>query len=262
MDWFEPYRNNSIDRKAAERRHQFSLGWFLDPLVFGSYPKVMRDHVGSRLPVFSHQQSLRLKGAFDFIGFNHYSSKYVKHKDVPRINKLGWFDDVGVTQTPYSISKVLIGPVAHSSWLHVVPWGFYKSLKWIRHRYHNPILYITENGVDDPIINTISRIINDDFRIMYYSGYLAAMDHAIQEGSDIRGYFAWSLIDNFEWASGFECRFGFYYVNYSDPNRNRIPKTSAAWMSTYIQTHTYSISKIRERAKLHRDKMSNLLTSS
>ena len=216
--------------------------------------------LGDRLPAFTSEQVKRLKGSYDFIGFNHYSSKYVGHVDPPLVST-GWFSDVHVRQTEYRYPnhQGLIGPRAHSFWLHSVPWGFRKALKWIRLHYGNPLLYITENGCDDPFIAnaTLSDITNDFFRIQYLSGYLAAMDEAMQEGSDIRGYFAWTLMDNFEWASGYSARFGLFYVNHSDPKRTRYPKSSAAFYANYLKTHEYQVSGIIDNARLRREELSS-----
>ena len=258
MDWFEPLKHTRLNIKASKRRHEFSLGWFMDPIVFGSYPRSMERFLGDRLPAFTSEQMKRLKGSYDFIGFNHYSSKYVEHIEPP-IKSTGWFSDVHVRQTEYRYpnQQGLIGPQAYSSWLHSVPWGFRKALKWIRLRYGNPFLYITENGCDDPFVPnaTFSDMTNDAFRTQYLSGYLTAMDQAIQEGSDIRGYFIWTLMDNFEWASGYSARFGLFYVNYSDPKRTRHPKSSAAFYSNYVKTHEYQVSAIVDRARRIRDEI-------
>lgn len=253
MDWFEPLRNTTLDMKASERRHEFSFGWFFDPIVFGAYPKSMVHHVGSRLPEFTPFQRDRVKGSFDFLGFNHYSSKYVWHVE-RRYSGAGWFEDVAVRQSEYLYphkNDGIIGPQAYSPWLHRAPWGFHKALKWLRHRYGNPFLYVTENGCDDPLDanSTLSDILHDTYRMKYLAGYLASLDLAIQEGSDIRGYFVWSLVDNFEWVSGFSAQFGLYYVNFSDPSRKRQPKQSAAYYSNYVNSHRYNVSSIMKSAE-------------
>jgi beta-glucosidase len=243
LDWAEALNPDSVeDLKSAERWRQFVLGWFLDPLVYGTYPPAMIENVGARLPVFSAADAKKVKGSFDFIGLNHYSTKYTTHIPVPSPSS-GWYDDMGVNETVYDRSGRLIGPQGDSTWLHVVPWGFYKLLKWVKNRYGNPTLFITENGCDVPNESglSFSSVIQDDFRISYYSQYLKALDQAVFEGSDIRGYFAWSLLDNFEWADGYAFRFGLHYVNYSDPALPRYPKMSSVWYAQYIQSHRYKL---------------------
>jgi beta-glucosidase len=243
MDWSEPYTDSEEDQKAAERSRLFLFGWFVDPIYFGKYPQAMVENVGDRLPTFTPAQRELVKGSTDFIGLNHYSSKFVMDTPIPQPST-GWSDDIGVNESNYNTTGYLIGPQGDSAWLHVVPWGFYKLLKWVKNRYNNPLVYITENGCDVPGESSLSfeKVIQDDFRISYYSQYLKALDQAIIEGSNIRGYFAWSLLDNFEWADGYSFRFGLHYVNYSDPFRTRYPKASSLWYADYAKNHAYHIS--------------------
>jgi hypothetical protein len=86
---------------------------------------------------------------------------------------------------------------------------------------------------------TLSQALNDNFRINYYQLYLEAMDQAIREGVDIRGYMAWSLLDNFEWTDGYIYRFGIHYVDYSNSSSNmmRYPKDSSKWYKNYVSKH-------------------------
>jgi beta-glucosidase len=124
-----------------------------------------------------------------------------------------------------------------SDWLFVVPSGMRKILGWIRERYNNPIIYITENGVDE--VNSedllpLNEQLHDLQRIQYHHDYMQNMLLAMRDGSDVRGYFAWSLLDNFEWDSGFSVRFGIYYVDYKN-KRARYPKRSAYWFQHILK---------------------------
>lgn len=127
--------------------------------------------------------------------------------------------------------------------LTVVPWGFYKAIKWNHDRYapHSKEfkIYITENGCDVPNESQLplKEALQDDFRINYYSSYIKEMERAIGEGIDIRGYMAWSLLDNFEWADGYNYRFGLHYVDYTTPERTRYPKASSKWYADYAKMH-------------------------
>ena len=212
----------------------------------------MLQNVNSRLPTFTKDQKKRVKGSFDFIGLNHYSSKfaYNTHVDLP---PTGWEGDVGFNGTNIDRHGNPIGPDAESAWLHVAPWGFYKLLKWMKARYDNPLLYITENGCDAPGESKMAfpEVLHDQFRVDYYRDYLKAMDQAIFEGSRIKGYFAWSLMDNFEWADGYDYRFGLHYVNFSDPLRGRYAKDSAKWYAEYARTHTYMNSQVAKGETVH-----------
>ena len=105
----------------------------------------------------------------------------------------------------------------------VVPWGCRKLLAWISDRYDAPDIYITENGcayADAPVEGKVQ----DDERIAYYAGYLNACHEAIEKGAQLRGYFAWSLLDNYEWSLGYDKRFGLVHVDFD--SLERTPKQS------------------------------------
>lgn len=253
MDWAEPLTDNIEDIEAAERRNEFSIGWFADPLVYGRYPQSMIDLVGDRLPKFSVEQQQKLIGSFDFYGLNHYSSKYFSNSDHSgnhdSTNTVdGWGSDQRTFESKVDINGEEIGPQAASSWLNVVPWGILKVLRWNYSRYSDQYykitnkkfyIIITENGCDAPgeDENPLDLLqLNDSFRINYLSSYLHYVDVAIQEGIDVRGYFVWSLLDNFEWADSYTKRFGLFYVDFTDPKRTRYPKLSSSWYSQYIKS--------------------------
>jgi len=108
-----------------------------------------------------------------------------------------------------------IGAASACDWLYVVPWGFGKLLNWVKVRYNNPPIVITENGVAAPNEDTLplQDIVNDNFRINYLSTYIDNVKKAVEQGQNIIGYFVWSLEDNFEWNSGYTKKFGMIYVN-------------------------------------------------
>lgn len=173
-DWAEPLNPDSEDDVAAAQRHcEFSMAWFTDPIHFGRYPQVMVDLAGSRLPSFTAEESALLRGSFDFIGLNHYTSKYYQNVNHTLPGEGGWFDDQHLIETPQRDGK-LIGPQAASVWLQVVPWGFYNVIMWLHNRYATalgdgstgPLIYVTENGVDVPGESemSIEEALNDTFR--------------------------------------------------------------------------------------------------
>ena len=114
----------------------------------------------------------------------------------------------------------------------VVPFGLAELLKWIKDRYNNPAIYITENGAafNDKLVD--GRV-NDTDRVKYLDSYIKAMGDAIKDGVNVKGYFVWSLMDNFEWASGYSQRFGLYYVDYK--TLERIPKESAKFYKKLME---------------------------
>lgn len=233
-DWAEPFTNSSADVTAAERHLEFQTAWYADPVFFGDYPQSMKTYVGSRLPKFTDAQKAMLKGSWDYYGLNHYTSGYVI--DNPSQEGQGWDADQKLTVTQTRDGK-LIGPRADSPWLYVVPWGMHRMLRWIADRYHNPPIYITENGVSVPGESDlpIEQAVHDQFRIDYYDQYISNVSLAIKEGVNVKGYFAWSFMDNFEWADGYSVRFGLHYVDYAN-GLKRYPKDSAKWFSNLINS--------------------------
>ncbi|CAG9324208.1 unnamed protein product [Blepharisma stoltei] len=202
----------------------FKLGWFADPVVFGKYPDEMHNLItGDRLPSFTSEQSKLLKGSYDFLGVNYYTSNYAKYTGVIGSN---FYNDGRYTTGAYNATGHLIGPFGQSSWLNVYPQGFRDLLNHVNDRYNHPIIYILENGVSCPNENTAEDAINDSFRMDYLYGHVMKLAEAVRfDKVNIRGYFHWSLLDNFEWADGFSSRYGLTYVNF-DQNLTRTIKKS------------------------------------
>ncbi|CAM1505347.1 Fc.00g109840.m01.CDS01 [Cosmosporella sp. VM-42] len=214
------------DVEAANRKIEFSISWFADPIYFGEYPASMRKQLGDRLPTFTPEEHDFIKGSNDFYGMNHYTANYVRHKDgePPEDDFLGNLDTLF-----HNKRGDCIGEETQSVWLRPCPPGFRDLLVWISKRYNYPKIYVTESGTSIKGENDMPReqILEDDFRLKYYDDYIKAMATASTlDGVDIHGYFAWSMLDNFEWAEGYETRFGVCYVDYQD-GQKRYPKKSA-----------------------------------
>ncbi|GMH42844.1 hypothetical protein BSKO_10763 [Bryopsis sp. KO-2023] len=242
-NWREPMPNDDpeifkLNQQAADRSNLFWLGWFADPIYLGDYPKVMRDYLGPRLPKFTEEERELVKTTPDFFGLNHYSTDYAKHipgtehQTLPLAGENYWSDMcVEKWEDPSWPKNAMEWPM--------VPWGFRKLLLWIQNRY-NPEggIICTENGcaLHEPTKEVAE---NDQVRVDFYKGYISEMHKAIQEGADCRGYFAWSFMDNFEWALGYSKRFGLHWVDYE--TKERVQKASAKWYADVIATNRVKV---------------------
>jgi len=232
-DWCEPYDDSEDNKAAAQRAQEFWISWYADPVYLtGDYPACMREQLGDRLPKFTPEQSKLVLGSSDFYGMNTYTTNLVKdRKEKPELDDFK--GNVEFTFTRQDGSQ--LGTQAQSPWLQDVPWGFRKLLNWIYKRYQYPI-YVTENGfsVKNENDRSAEDIIHDTERVNYYKGYLDALAQAKNEDKvDVRGYLAWSLLDNFEWASGLTERFGTTYVDYK--TQTRTPKDSARYIFKFFR---------------------------
>ncbi|XP_047334978.1 beta-glucosidase 12-like [Impatiens glandulifera] len=233
--WFEPLTKSKQDRKASKVALDFMCGWATDPIVNGDYPKSMRHLVGSRLPKFTRRQSYLLKGSFDFIGLNYYTTNYASKAHKNNNGLLSYSTDSKVNLTTQRNGKD-IGPRSASVWLYVYPKGIRNILLYLKNKYNNPLIYITENGISELNNATIplAEALHDEPRITFYNSHLFYLKKAIEKGANVKGYFAWSLMDNFEWNSGYTVRFGINFVDYKD-NLKRYPKLSAKWFTKFLK---------------------------
>ncbi|CAN8280514.1 unnamed protein product [Cochlearia groenlandica] len=207
-----PYTNSNDDEIATQRARDFFHGWLLKPLVFGDYPDVMKRTLGHRLPVFSKEESVQVKGSSDFIGIIHYVTVYIaKSSPTPSLlpSNIDFSTDMGTEP---------------------VPWGLENVLEYVKQIYKNPTIYILENGLGMDHNSTLQ----DTERVEYIQAYIGAVLNAIKNGSDTRGYFLWSMMDLFELLSEYAQSFGLYYVNFSDPGLRRTPKMSAYWYTGFL----------------------------
>ncbi len=233
-DWREPKTDKPEDKEAAARALDFFLSWFADPIYKGDYPESMKSRLGDRLPPIDEETRALLLGSSDFFGLNHYTTMFAADatgqdisSDVYGNGGLSEDQEVALSTDPdWSLTSM--------KWA-VVPWGCKNLLQWISKRYDNPPIYITENGCayDDQIED---GVVDDKERVHFFQSYLKGCHEAIASGVDLRGYFAWSLFDNFEWASGYEKRFGIIHVDFK--TQVRTPKASAHFYSETIKSNS------------------------
>jgi len=237
--WSEPENNDPANVAAALRGLEFSVGWFAHAIFGeGDYPAVMIDQIGrksqiqglskSRLPVFTEEEKIQLKGSSDFFGLNFYSSEITRNKEQDN-NWISYYSDRDI-DTFQDGSWYGSG----SSWLRITPWGLRKLLNYIKDRYNNPDIIITENGYSDK-----NGYLDDSMRVYYYKYNINNVLKAIKDGVNVIGYTAWSLMDNFEWGSGYYERFGMHYIDFNDPERPRIPKDSARYYASLIKKNAF-----------------------
>jgi len=232
---------SEADKAAVERAIQFFLGWFAHPIYHadGDYPPVMREYVDrkskeqgldeSRLPTFTDEQREWVKGTSDFFGLNHYTTQIVE--SVETGGDPNYFNDKDAVETQDPEWEA-----SGSSWLKMVPWGIRGILNWIQNEYggkHD--IYVTENGWSDNDGN-----LDDERRAYFYTHYINNALKAIDlDGVNLKGYTAWSLMDNMEWARGYTEKFGMHAVDMEDPARKRTAKLSAATFSQIIKENGF-----------------------
>ncbi len=212
-----PASESDADRLATHRFDGLFNRWFLDPLFRGCYPadtvadRIRRGHVESDLPFVQDGDLRAIAAPMDFLGVNYYSRAIV------RADAAG--DPIAVPLPPQTEQTAM-------EW-EVFPEGLYDLLARIWREYRPPKIYITENGAAYLDEVEVGGHVSDVRRVEFLRRHLAAAHRAIAAGVPLHGYFAWSLLDNFEWAEGYAKRFGLYRVDFA--TQERTAKESAIW---------------------------------
>jgi beta-glucosidase len=219
-----PGRDSDDDRAAALRLDGHHNRWFLDPIFRGSYPADMLDHYERRFGPFDAIRAGDLEtiaAPLDYLGVNFYRPNMVMAADDGSV--------LGLRDVPLDAETTAMG------W-PVVPAALTELLVRVKADYGDVPLLITENGAAFEDRTNGADVVEDPRRVAYLEGHLTAIEQAIAAGVDVRGYYVWSLLDNFEWEHGYSQRFGIIYVDFE--TQRRIPKRSALWYRDRIAAAT------------------------
>jgi beta-glucosidase len=218
LDLHPVYPASDADDDVAAARHVdgFHNRWFLDALFRGTYPEDMLEYFGASVPTVVDGDLDEIRAPLDFLGVNNYSRSLV------RANPDGGRPlDVREPASRYT----------DMDW-EVYPDGLHDLLVRISDDYGPRALYITENGAAFPDVRGHDGAVRDPERLEYLEGHTAAVGRAIDAGAPVKGYFVWTLMDNFEWAWGYWKRFGLVFVDF--PTLERVPKESFHWYRDFI----------------------------
>jgi beta-glucosidase len=216
-----PASDDPADQAATVRADAYMNRQYLDPIFLGRYPDEMTEIFGEAWPAWPDEDHALIRQPIDFVGVNYYT------RSVTRDDERSWpvrAASVKQKQATYT----------ETTW-EVFPQGLTDALVWVKQRYGNPPIYITENGAAffDPPVAEGGRI-RDPLRIDYLRKHLVALHEAMQQGVDVRGYMVWSLLDNLEWSLGFSKRFGIIHVDFE--TQQRTLKDSARFYARVIGT--------------------------
>jgi beta-glucosidase len=198
--------DSPADKTLASREDGLLVRWYMDALLRGEYPQDILAYLGADAPRIQDGDAQLIAQPLDFIGVNYYNPI------------------VSVAGRPFSPARDG-APVTDMGW-EVAPANFTDLLQRLDRDYELPPIFVTENGAAYPDA-VIDGGVRDEDRRTYIESHIRAVADAIDHGVDIRGYFVWSLLDNFEWAAGYTKRFGIYYVDYQ--TQARILKRSGLW---------------------------------
>ncbi|MGD2178959.1 MAG: GH1 family beta-glucosidase [Anaerolineae bacterium] len=213
-----PASSSAADRAAAWRADGVVNRWFLDPLAARGYPADIVEHYGRPMDFVQAGDLEAIATPLDFLGVNYYTRGIARSSVVPEAE---------------NEPRTIFPRAEHTEmgW-EVYPEGLYQILGRVHFDYRFPSFFVTESGAAYPDQIGADGQVDDPSRVAYMQSHFAQAARAIAAGVPLRGYFVWSLMDNFEWAHGYSKRFGLIYVDF--PTQRRILKTSAHWYRHHI----------------------------
>ncbi|HTO24195.1 MAG TPA: GH1 family beta-glucosidase [Spirochaetia bacterium] len=226
LEWIEPASRREADRSAAARHDGAFNRWFLDPVFRGSYPADMLAWYGKNAPEVKAGDLEAMKAPLDFLGVNYYTRRIIAH------DPAGDFLHVRRVALPF------VPHADYEEW-EVNPEGLYRLLVRVSEDYGRPPIYVTESGTPLPDVLGPDGACHDPTRVDYLSRHAAAIWQANQDGADVRGYFVWSILDNFEWNLGFTKRFGLVHVDFK--TQKRTVKDSGRWYSDVVKENRVTV---------------------
>ncbi|MGI4329165.1 family 1 glycosylhydrolase, partial [Klebsiella pneumoniae] len=235
--WIVPSTLTSKSERAAQRALDFMVGWFLHPMTYGDYPTTVQALVGKRVPKFTVEETAMLQKSYDFLGVNYYTAFFASNVMFYNNVNISVTTDNHANLTSVKDNGVAIGQETALNWLYVYPKGIEDLMLYLKDNYGNPPIYITENGIAEANNDKlpVREALKDNDRIEYLYSHLFYLSKAIKAGVNVKGYFMWSFLDDFEWDAGFTIRFGMYYIDYKN-GLKRYPKYSAYWYKKFLQT--------------------------
>ncbi|KAK2457195.1 beta glucosidase [Trifolium repens] len=236
---FIPQTNIEEDVVAAQRARDFIIGWIMEPLIYGDYPISMKKNAGARIPSFTSCESKQVKGSYDFIGIIHYTNINISDNYGALNIKLRDY------ATDMAINLIYDQDLFSNTEYHVTPWGLEQELNIFKLFYGNPPIFILENGQRTACNSSLL----DLSRVNYFHGYIGAVLDALRNGTNVKGYFAWSFMDVFELLDGYSASYGLYYVDRNDPELKRYPKLSAKWYKQFLMGRRTSSIELVENEK-------------
>jgi len=216
-----PATDAQDDHDAAQRFDGYLNRWFLGSLYRSAYPEDMLAEYGPLAPDVEEGDMEIIAEPTDFLGVNYYSRSVIRYDPAA-----GFLRAQGIRPAGSEYTEM--------NW-EIYPEGLYELLKHLHDEYSPPVLYITENGAAFADEIGSDGKVHDPRRIHYFREHFLQAHRAIDEGIPLKGYFIWTLMDNFEWSFGYSRRFGLTYTDY--PTQTRIVKSSGDWYREVIQNN-------------------------